>query len=285
MAQQIATGREDEPGLNQNGVSGINSPGGLTPGPAAGYTGNEDQMAAYRAGVYQGGGNYQVPGGPPGMVQRPGIFAPTSFQDAARAQQQALIDQLHGIASGKTYTPADIALLNSYNTAKAGAGSVTGNFRDVGAGAAARVASNQSAQLGNQQQVDAGVLKAQEQNQANALLAQLYNQQRGQDLQQAGQNANAQLGNSGLDDQANMANTLLQMGIDVRNTNQANSYARALLGLDQQGAAIDANKVQSGVNSAATLLGYLKDTGGSNQAQIDPNALSSGQYNYKKGGS
>ena len=282
MAQQIATGREDEPGLNQNGVSGINSPGGLSrPGrrPATRVTKTRWRRIApesIRAAELPG------PRRASGHGATPGIFAPTSFQDAARAQQQALIDQLHGIASGKTYTPADIALLNSYNTAKAGAGSVTGNFRDVGAAPQLgwRATSPRSSAISSRSTrayLGAGAEPGERASRSST-------------TSNAGRTCNRPVRTRTRSSATQGSTTsqhgehALQMGIDVRNTNQANSYARAPWGSTSKARPLTRTRC-SRRQQRRDALGYLKDTGGLNQAQIDPNALSSGQYNYKKGGS
>lgn len=115
-----------------------------------------------------------------GGTQNTNISAPTGYQDQARALQQSLLDQLHGVASGSVDTAAEKMLRQQYGNAMANNSGQSTNVRNADAAAVARSTRNTNSQLQGQQVGDAHSLQMQQAAQANAMMAQLYGQMNGQ---------------------------------------------------------------------------------------------------------
>jgi hypothetical protein len=185
----------------------------------------------------------------PQNTQRNNIFAPSTYQDQARARQQALIDQLHGIASGSIKSPAQQLFEQQVGQAQNQAVGTAASLRDVGPGGQQQIAGqNQGTQLQTEQRAA-----------AEQALAGLYGQQRQGDLGLAQTQAEGLLGNNALNDNYNSAAIARLLGIDLADTDRQQSRARADLGFDVDQQAQQARLLQGLAGAGGTAFDYIKN--------------------------
>ncbi len=197
-------------------------------------------------------------------TSRPAIGAQTALQDQVRAKQQALIDQLHGIATGAIKSPAMQAFEQQVTAAQSANMGVSGSLRDVGPGGQAQIAQQNAGKIQGRGIEQGAILQAQQKQAAEQALAQLYQDQRQGDLGQAGINANAQLGNQSLDDLLGMNTDARNLNTSVQNTNRRFNSASNLLGISNSGLD-NGDKLAMGVGAAATAFDYLGNAVGGNK--------------------
>lgn len=213
-----------------------------------------------------------------GTPPKPPPQADTSNQDADRARQQALIAQLHEIASGKQKTPAEQTLERTYALSQRAAYNTAANTRDIGGGEARRMGQQNSDALGMEASGAQAVLRAQQTQQANELLAGLYSGAGTGDANQANFQAAANLTGRDMQDQntkfnvngalnsgvadyqywQELANADLGFGLDQENLN--NTIAKRLL----EGGAGLAKSASRGYGSGGASRGFtgkLSDMG------------------------
>ncbi len=254
MAQQVRgnndvdTRRRDQPTSGGLNPAGYGSGGGVQPtGDPAEGTPNPNYVP------FLGGGN------------RANVAAGSTFQDQARARQQALIDQLHGIATGRIKSPAMEQFEQQVQQAQNQSQGTSASLRDVGPGGQMQLAQQNQGNIQAQGIQNGAILQTQQQQQAEQALASLYEQQRNGDLGQADVNAQGTLGNNALNDMYGMNQFGLQYGIDTRNTQQAQDLARAKLGFGSADSQSSENKVGSALGAAGSLFGYLSNAGSGSQ--------------------
>lgn len=202
-------------------------------------------------------------------INRPGIAANYDFQAQARARQQALIDQLHGIASGKIKSPAmeqfEQQVVQAQNQSMGNAS----RLRDVGPGGQAQIAARNAEAIQGQGIQSAALLQTQQQAAAEQQLARLYEQQRAGDLSEADSRSRGILGNRGLDDSLNQQEFGRMYGLEVDSARRSADRARADLGFDVDQQAQNRSTANAAVQGAGTAFGYMSNAmgngGGANQ--------------------
>jgi hypothetical protein len=125
------------------------------------------------------------------------VFAPDT---GAQTFQQAAIQDLHSVASGRTH-PAVDALRRGTQQAQGLAAAAGAAQRGRGAGAALRNIGADQAQIGALGRAQAGLVSLQEQQAAQQALMQLLQGVRSQDLAQASQTAGGLMDARSSDDQ------------------------------------------------------------------------------------
>ena len=197
---------------------------------------------------------------------RNNIMAPMDLQAQARQRQQALIDQLHGIATGQIKSPAQDIYEQQVAQAQNANTSQSSNLRDVGAGGQMHIA-EQNANTINQNGMQGGaLLQKQQQQQAEQALAQLYQQQREGDLTGAKINAEGILGNNSLNDINDMNNSGNQLTGTLNRYNNLADQGNARLGVSAANAISTRGKVEDVAGAAGGLFGYLQQAGAGNSS-------------------
>lgn len=198
---------------------------------------------------------------------RPPVGLDLANQDQSRGWQQQLMQGLQRQAAGDLNSNAQQALRQGYTDARAGQSALGSATR--GAGGAAGLRQGMMG-AGNVQRGFAGdqqMLKLQEQQAAQAMLAQMLAQQRSQDSAQAQAMAANSLGNQNLNNA--MTQFYLNGGIsnDAGAAQIAAERARASLGFDLEGRALQQQLLQRYGGAAAGASGAAATVwgGGGNQ--------------------
>lgn len=217
-------------------------------------------------GIRPSSGNTSPPGAGGGgpnagwdpRAPRPAIGANTSYQDQMRARQQALIDRLHGIATGQTKSPAQELFEQQVGQTQNQNLGASASLRDVGPGGQQRVAAMNRDKIQGQGIEQGAILQLQQKQQAEQAMAQLYQQQRQGDINNAGNLSDAELMNRRLDDTRNLSEIERLYGVDVRNTNQQQDVANARLGFGIADDQSYKDKVGAVIQGGAAGFGYLQ---------------------------
>lgn len=197
-------------------------------------------------------------------AQRPGIAANTSYQEQMRARQQALIDRLHGIATGQTKSPAQELFEQQVGQVQNQNIGTSASLRDVGPGGQQAIAAQNRDSIQGQGIEQGAILQLQQKQQAESALAQLYEQQRQGDIANAGILSEQELTNRRLDDSRNLSEIERLYGVDVRNTNQQQNVANARLGFGIADDQSYKDKVGAIAQGGAAAFGYLQQAGAGN---------------------
>lgn len=195
---------------------------------------------------------------------RPNIAAPSNFYDESRARQQALIDQLHGIATGQTETAATTLFKQQLQQAQNQNMGTSASLRDVGPGGQAQIAQQNAATIAGQGIEQGNILKLQQRQQAENLLANLYASQRQGDLSRADIDAQNELANRGLNDLLGTSDEGRAINTSIDNANRNFNTSAGMLGI-QGGALTAGTKLGWGVQGAATMADYLGRANQGNQ--------------------
>lgn len=183
---------------------------------------------------------------------RAGVPLDTSNANAARTWQQQLIQDLQQQAAGNPNSVAQKQLESSYTNARAGASALGSSVRGTGGGAGLRAGVQGAGNVQRGFEGDKAALMLQEQQAAQALLAQQLAAERGLDASQAQAMAQNSLANTGLD------NAMMQFytggGINnaLAGTNINNDRARATMGFDLEGRALENELMNRYAGAAAT---------------------------------
>lgn len=194
---------------------------------------------------------------------QPNVKPKTSYEDQARALQQSMIDQLHGIENGTVQTGAQKLLAQQYQNARNAQASTGANVRNQGAGSVAQQTALGQQDLNAGQVGDTQIARITESNRAREMISQLYGSMNGQDSDLAGQLASIQNANNLLTGKEDMS----LFGDNLRRVLNQNTIARDRastnlgLDLDKQAVGAEANRklAEGGAASLEMLLKMYDD--------------------------
>ena len=186
--------------------------------------------------------------------------ATSSYYDQARARQQALIDRLHGIATGQTKSPAQELYEQQVQQAQSQNMSTSASLRDVGPGGQRQIAQRNAGNITARGAEQGAILKAQQQQQAEMALAQLYEQQRTGDLGYADVLAEYELGLRELGDNMQTQGDNRNVLRAIRDSNRRFNMGASQLGITMSGMT-SGDKFGRASEAAATGFGYLAHAG------------------------
>lgn len=244
------------------------NPGEQNPGEGEG-TGGTASYNHTPLSPWDANGSGNVGAAVPAPIVRNDIMAPANYQAQARARQQALIDQLHGIATGQLKSPAQDIYEQQVQQAQNQNTSQSSDLRDVGAGGQMHIAQQNANTMSLQGMAGGARLQAQQQQQAESALAQLYEHQRQGDLAGARIGAEGTLGNNNLNDSRNTSAIDRLLGVNIADTNRQGEFARADLGYDTEQQAQNGQTGRMVAEGAGTLFDYLGKAGAGNNNSGD----------------
>lgn len=227
---------------------------------------------------------------------RPGpnpFAAPTSrlpivgafdYQAQARARQQALIDQLHGIATGKIKSPAMEQFEQQVVQAQNQSMSNASSLRDVGPGGQRQIAAQNAAAIQGQGIQNSAILQTQQQAVAEQQLVRLYEQQRAGDLSVAESQARGVIGNRGLDDALNTRNFNRLYNFQEAAALRQQDFARAVLGFDTGQQAQTRSTTMATGELVGTGFDYLRRARGDEPDAVDNTTRPSRGYDIRNEG-
>jgi hypothetical protein len=253
-----------DPDLARERRSSGNYMGSMTPEERAAY----EAWANSPVGAAVGGdfATYAEMQNPRTGAGRAPIAAPSTYQDQARARQQELIDQLHGVASGQTTTQAQQLFQQQVQQAQNNALSAASDLRDVGPGGQAQIARQNQDRIAMKGTQSAAMLKEQQQRAAMDALTKLYEAQRNGDLNQADIDASNTLGNRALDDLLGTNTAGNRYNMALGETGIANAYTDANLGYGLEDSANNRALGQLGLQAGGVAASYLAQAGAGNSS-------------------